>query len=358
MFMDPLKIGNFIKELRTENNKSQEELAKLLFIDRSVISKWESGKRTPDLKYLVKICEMFNVSLDELVYGERNNQNNQREVKNNFLNYLVSQNAKYRRTKIATLFLSLAVILIGISFLIYYFSETYNKTQVYKVYGNSDSYSIYDGILITTREKSYLKIGQVIDRFNDEQNITDNIRLIYKNKDKEIQIYEGPSDRILLDFYGYDSIINAKNIDDLSNNLYIKINDEIIKLSFKNNFTNDDLMFNDKDGDLEDYNDNNNEIPKRIKEEFSLDGDIYMKTNENEILSFSNFTFYIVNRNNNISVTYLLTSRDFIYDDDRNGNNFAVNSNNEITCMSDSCHDEESLYEEYYNKYIKEYIYG
>ena len=185
--MDPIKIGNFIKQLRTERNMSQEDLAKFLFIDRSVISKWESGKRIPDLKYLVKMSEIFNVSLDELVYGEMNNQNNQGEVKKNFLDYFVSQNAKYRKAKITSLFLGLAVVLIGISFLIYYFSQTYDKTKVYKIGGSSENYTISEGLLFTTRDKTYLKLGKIKSRY-DDFNI-DDIELIriYDNNEEVIR---------------------------------------------------------------------------------------------------------------------------------------------------------------------------
>ncbi len=355
--MNPKKIGNLIKDLRIKRDMSQEELANELFIDRSVISKWESGKHIPDLKYLVKMSEMFNVSLDELVYGETNNQQNQSAVKKNFLDYLVDQNTKYRRSKITTIFLSLAIVLIGITFLIYYFYETYNKTQVYRVGGTSENYNIIDGILITTREESYLKIGQIINRNNDNNEMVNEIKLIYKNNDKEIQVYKGTPDRILVDFFGYDSIINAKNIEDLKNNLYININDEIIKLNFKTNFTNDDMIFDNENGGVTSLSKTDTNIPTKIKEEFTLEDGNYVLEKDNVRLSYfiKDSTFYI-NIENNINISYSILLNKFIYVDKSN-NNFIVNSNNEIKCTSANCHDEEELYNQYYNKYIKEYIF-
>lgn len=60
-----------LKKLRQEKNISQEELAKQLFISRQAISKWENGDATPDLGNLVKLSEIFKISLDELVKGEQ-----------------------------------------------------------------------------------------------------------------------------------------------------------------------------------------------------------------------------------------------------------------------------------------------
>ncbi|MGT2682549.1 helix-turn-helix domain-containing protein [Streptococcus porci] len=60
-----------LKKFRQEKNISQEELAKQLFISRQAISKWENGDATPDLGNLVKLSEIFKISLDELVKGEQ-----------------------------------------------------------------------------------------------------------------------------------------------------------------------------------------------------------------------------------------------------------------------------------------------
>lgn len=60
-----------LKILRQAKNLSQEALAEQLFISRQAISKWENGDATPDLENLVKLAEIFKVSLDELVLGKR-----------------------------------------------------------------------------------------------------------------------------------------------------------------------------------------------------------------------------------------------------------------------------------------------
>lgn len=54
---------------RTDRGITQDDLASKLFVTRQAISKWESGESTPDLNNLVKLTEIFNVSLDALVFG-------------------------------------------------------------------------------------------------------------------------------------------------------------------------------------------------------------------------------------------------------------------------------------------------
>lgn len=62
-----MDIGNIIKEKRTENNLTQEDLAQKFFVTRQLISKWENGKSYPDLKQVVQLSELFGISLERLM---------------------------------------------------------------------------------------------------------------------------------------------------------------------------------------------------------------------------------------------------------------------------------------------------
>lgn len=62
-----MDIGNIIKEKRTENNLTQEDLAQKFFVTRQLISKWENGKSYPDLKQVVQISDLFGISLERLL---------------------------------------------------------------------------------------------------------------------------------------------------------------------------------------------------------------------------------------------------------------------------------------------------
>ena len=71
--MDNEKFGNFIVELRKENNMTQKELADKLHLTDKAISKWERGLSFPDISILKPLSEIFNVSVIELLNGEREN---------------------------------------------------------------------------------------------------------------------------------------------------------------------------------------------------------------------------------------------------------------------------------------------
>ena len=65
-----MTLSEKIYELRTQRNLSQGDLANELNVSRQSISKWENGNSTPDLEKIVKLAEIFNVSLDELIKNE------------------------------------------------------------------------------------------------------------------------------------------------------------------------------------------------------------------------------------------------------------------------------------------------
>ena len=65
-----MSLGETIYRLRTEKNLSQGDLAEKLGISRQSISKWENNIAIPDLEKIIKLSEIFEVSLDELVKGE------------------------------------------------------------------------------------------------------------------------------------------------------------------------------------------------------------------------------------------------------------------------------------------------
>lgn len=66
-----MKIAAQICRLRTAAGMSQEELASLLEVSRQSVSKWETGASVPDVEKLIKLAQLFGVTLDELVTGVR-----------------------------------------------------------------------------------------------------------------------------------------------------------------------------------------------------------------------------------------------------------------------------------------------
>ena len=65
-----------LKELRHQQERTQADLAKLLGVNRSVISKLELGQQTPNSTQLLKLSRYFNVSVDFLLECERSDDSN------------------------------------------------------------------------------------------------------------------------------------------------------------------------------------------------------------------------------------------------------------------------------------------
>lgn len=65
-----MSLGSRIYERRSAHNLSQVDLADLLEVSRQSVSKWETDASVPDLDKLVKMCEVFQVSMDWLVLGK------------------------------------------------------------------------------------------------------------------------------------------------------------------------------------------------------------------------------------------------------------------------------------------------
>ena len=60
-----------LKELRKNRGLTQEELAEALYVSRTAISKWESGRGYPSIDSLKEISGYFSVSIDDLLSGEK-----------------------------------------------------------------------------------------------------------------------------------------------------------------------------------------------------------------------------------------------------------------------------------------------
>ena len=65
-----MEFNEKLQELRKQKGLTQEELAELLYVSRTAISKWESGRGFPNIESLKAISKFFSVSLDELLSSE------------------------------------------------------------------------------------------------------------------------------------------------------------------------------------------------------------------------------------------------------------------------------------------------
>ena len=349
--MNPEKVGKFLKELRESKNISQYKLADIMHVDRSLVSKWENGKICPDQKYFEDLCKIYEIDVKELIEGERATEENEEELKRGIFRFFDFQDKKYKKARRFSIGLIISLVTIIITFLAYYFYQTYNTIRIYKVYGESNNYVINFGLLVLTRDNSYLNLGSLDFEYD---RIT-----IYSLKDEEkIIIFDNADIRLISDLPSYDSSLNYDNFKNNTDNIYVDIivNDKVetIQLHFDNEYVNKSFLFNDYKDDF-DKNENylfEDSIPKYIKEHYICSSDTCsLLESENEFIYYieSRIINYM-NTTESFNIEYNFNNDILKYNSDKN--NFIVESGI-INCYRSSCDKEKEIYDEIFEKYLK-----
>lgn len=78
--MDQKKIGRFIANCRKNKKLTQIKLAEMLNITDRAVSKWERGKSLPDASVMLKLCEILDIKVNELLMGEKIMENNEQKL--------------------------------------------------------------------------------------------------------------------------------------------------------------------------------------------------------------------------------------------------------------------------------------
>lgn len=78
--MDQEKIGKFIANCRKEKSLTQSKLADMLGVSDRAVSKWENGKSMPDSSIMLDLCKALDINANELLTGERIENENYRKI--------------------------------------------------------------------------------------------------------------------------------------------------------------------------------------------------------------------------------------------------------------------------------------
>ena len=146
--MNQEKIGKFISKVRKEKQLTQKQLAEELGITDRAISKWENGKSMPDLSLLKPLCQILDISINELLEGECG-LNNQKEEKleENIFNAINYSKKKQDVTEIIfylfILFFGILIIIISMAV----FSTPIGFTMWYSIIGTYTLIIIFSGLL-------------------------------------------------------------------------------------------------------------------------------------------------------------------------------------------------------------------
>ena len=89
--MDPKKTGIIISDARKKVKMTQKDLADKLYVSDKAVSKWERGLCFPDISVLIPLTEILNISLYDLLRGEKVNKKEVEETLKNTINYSNSE---------------------------------------------------------------------------------------------------------------------------------------------------------------------------------------------------------------------------------------------------------------------------
>lgn len=95
--VDQVKIGNFLKKLRKEKGITQEQLAEILNVSGRTVSRWETGNNMPDISILVDIADYYDISIPEIISGERKSEmmnEEERKIAKTMADYATTEKEK------------------------------------------------------------------------------------------------------------------------------------------------------------------------------------------------------------------------------------------------------------------------
>ena len=110
--MNQEKIGKFIAECRRQRKLTQSELGEKLGVTEKSISNWENGRNMPDLSLFKPLCEELNISLNDLMSGEKVKEKEYRDkLEENIINTIDYSNKKIESRNV---FIGLILIVFGV----------------------------------------------------------------------------------------------------------------------------------------------------------------------------------------------------------------------------------------------------
>lgn len=105
--MNQEKIGLFIAKCRREKNMTQEDLAEKLGVSNKSISRWENGKTMMDISLFEPLCNELDISIIELLNGERINDKKKDKLYNKTLiNYSNKVGSRNKQVILTILFIT------------------------------------------------------------------------------------------------------------------------------------------------------------------------------------------------------------------------------------------------------------
>lgn len=124
--MEQKKIGQFIAELRKEQELTQQELAERISVSNKTVSKWECGNGMPDISSIIPLCEVLNITVNELIAGERlTRENYPQKADENMMHFMEKEEKQQKKSTLV----SLLIITVSVLYFLWF--------TIFSCFGNS-----------------------------------------------------------------------------------------------------------------------------------------------------------------------------------------------------------------------------
>ena len=208
--MDPKKTGIIISDARKKLNMTQKDLADKLYVSDKAVSKWERGLCFPDISVLIPLTEILNISLYDLLRGEKVNKKEVEETIKNTINYSNSE-IKRKKKKYITICSIIISIIVLVSIVSLIFISKNNdigaivdRDTIHTINYYSDYKTTIDN---TNGEKLELIVMKLPLRWKERQFIVD---------DSTIKINYGVSYKDVVKAYNDENYVKEAMINNAS----------------------------------------------------------------------------------------------------------------------------------------------
>lgn len=218
-----MTVGKRIQQLRKQANLTQEQLAEKLSVSRQAVSKWESDFNQPDIKTLIALAEIFEVTVDDLVRYQEESEEEIVEINVSDENVLKKQEEilkVHKKNHRLLVFIVSIIVILLIIFIICPIMGTIGQTIQYNKENEIHSHindelekqalvgGIYIQADVTDFEKQMMKVNGNLSLMSSTPFEEKTLTLIYEDQTKEIiqLITDGYKD------LSFEKDIQAKNI--------------------------------------------------------------------------------------------------------------------------------------------------
>ena len=216
--MNQDKMGKFIAERRKAVNLTQRSLSEKLNVNEKTVSKWERGINAPDISLLTKLAEILEVTVYELLSGEKEadtnkatNINNDKQITIEGIKFY-NKMSKFRYIKLSIIIIAAIILIFASLFTI----NNFNQFKVYNINSENNDYDV-EGYVIFNQEKNIIFFKPII--YNDK----------YVGTSKEIKTKEVKLELLLDDKVIYNEVkseTELKTLGEIPNNIVVFIEED------------------------------------------------------------------------------------------------------------------------------------